>query len=363
MAKRDYYEVLGVERSATADQLKKAYRKLALELHPDRNPDNPQAEEGFKQASEAFAVLSDPQKRERYDAYGHAGLEAAGFSGVSDLGSIFDQFRDIFGGGDVFGFGDLFGGGRRGRRDGPQRGADLRAMIELTLAEAAFGTKKELALAHPAPCPKCEGSGAAPGSKRETCATCQGRGQVAHSRGAFVLSTTCPKCHGEGSTVQQPCPDCRGHGEVNVERRVKVTVPAGIDDGQTLRVAGQGQPGRRAGPAGHLYVTVQVAPHAELTRDGNDLVYELTLTFPEAALGAEVQVPKLDGGHATVKVPAGIQPGESVVLEGQGVPRIDSRGRGNLVAVVHVDVPKKLDGKTKKLIQELAKELGPSRAK
>jgi molecular chaperone DnaJ len=312
-------------------------------------------------------VLSDEQKRGIYDRYGHAGLEqlaggggvGGGFGGMggADFSSVFSQFRDIFGA-DLFG--DFFGGGggRRGRRDAPQRGADLRAAIEVSLEVAAFGGKEELELAHRSPCAACDGSGAAPGTRPETCPTCGGRGQVAHQRGAFVLATPCPHCQGEGTVVRERCKDCGGRGEVDVERKVKVSVPAGIEDGQTLRLAEQGQPGRRGGPAGHLYVTVHVADHPSYRRDGVDLIYDLHLTFPQVALGARVKVPKLDGGEAEVTVPPGTQPGDSLVIPGEGAYRVGSRARGDLVAIVHVDVPKKLSGKAKKLLAELADELG-----
>ena len=353
MAKRDYYEVLGVDRSAAQEQIKKAYRALALKLHPDRNPDDPQAEEQFKEASEAFAVLSDADKRARYDRFGHDGMAGAGFQGVGDIGDIFSQFRDIFVA-DVFG--DFFGGGggRGGaRRDGPQRGSDIRAAVSISLAEAAFGGKQEIELTHPSPCEKCDGSGAAAGTSRTTCPTCQGRGQVAHARGAFVISSGCPQCRGEGSIIKDPCGTCRGSGETRVTRKVKVTLPAGIDEGQTLRVTGQGQPGRRGGPAGHLYVTVQVEPHPQFSRDGYDLVHELHVRFPQAALGAEREVPTLEGGKTKLKIPAGIQSGETVVLRGQGIAELQGRGRGNYVVVVHVDVPKKLSKEAKKLLGDL----------
>lgn len=357
MPKRDYYEVLELERSATPDLIKKAYRSAALKFHPDRNPGNAAAEESFKEASEAYQVLSDDQKRAAYDRFGHAGLENQGFGG-GNASDIFSQFRDIFGG-DIFG--DLFGGGgRRTKRDGAQRGADLRTVVSLTLKDAAVGLKTDVELEYPDACGECSGTGAASGSRREQCAPCGGRGQVAHSRGPFVLSTTCPQCQGEGTVVKDPCKKCRGGGEVAAHRTVKVTIPAGIDDGQTLRVSDQGQPGRRGGPSGHLYVTVQVEPHPHFQRDGADLVHELHVTFPQAALGAELRIPTLEGGEAKVKVPAGTQPGDTVVLSGAGIQRLQARGKGDLIVVVHVDVPKKLSSKAKKLLAELADELGKS---
>jgi len=360
MSKRDYYEVLELDRSASVEDVKKAYRKLALKLHPDRNPGDAHAEEQFKQCSEAYAVLSDPEKRRRYDQFGHAGMEGGAGPGFADAGDIFSHFNDLFS--------DFFGGGGGGcggqaqrgrRRDGPQPGADLRTVLSLTLNEAVFGVKKEVELSHPTPCEPCHGTGAKDG-QLSTCATCGGRGQVSHARGPFMLSTTCPACQGRGMMPKDVCPGCRGRGEVETHRKVKVTVPAGIDHGQTLRVANQGQAGRRGGPAGQLYVTIDVADHAEFERQGQDLVHELKVPFPVAALGGTVKIPTLEGELASAQIPAGTQPGQTIVVEGFGVPRLDGRGRGrgNLVAVVQIDVPKKLSSKAKGLLKDLRAELG-----
>lgn len=353
MAKRDYYEVLGVDRSVGTADLKKAYRKLALQYHPDRNPDDPSAEARFKEVSEAYSVLSDDEKRAVYDRYGHAGLEGAsaqpGFTSVED---IFSHFGDIFG--DLFGMGmgSPFGGGRR-RRDMPVRGADLKVGVRLTLEEAAFGCQKEVEVSYPAPCAACQGTGAE-GGKLKVCSTCQGNGQVAYNRGAFMLSSTCPTCHGRGSIPDAACTRCKGSGEEHVERTVKVSIPGGIDEGQTLRLTNQGQPGLRGGPPGHLFVVVEMAPHEHFRREGFDLYYDLKLSFPQAALGGEVSVPKLAGDEpARVKVPAGVQPGDQLVVRSEGVPRLDGRGRGDLVAVVQVDVPQKLSTKARQLLLEL----------
>lgn len=356
MQKRDYYEVLGVERTSSTDDVKKAYKKLALKYHPDRNPNDSQAEEEFKLCSEAYAVLSDGEKRRRYDQFGHAGMEGAGGgAGFSDIGDIFSQFNDLFG--------DFFGGGmggqgqaRRQRSSGPQAGADLRTVISLTLSEAVFGAKKDVELAHPSPCETCQGTGAKDG-QLSACGTCKGKGQVAHARGPFLLSTTCPTCHGRGMMPKDVCGSCRGAGEAQVERRVKVTIPAGIDHGQTLRVTNQGQAGRRGGPSGHLYVTVDVAEDERFERQGNDLFHELAVPFPVAALGGEVKIPTLDGESTKAKIPAGTQPGQTVVVEGFGVPRLDGRGRGKLVAVVQIAVPEKLSSKAKALLKDLREEL------
>ncbi len=350
MAKRDYYEVLSVTRTAAVAEIKKSYKKLALELHPDRNPGDTTAEERFKEASEAYQVLSDEKKRAIYDQYGHEGLRGAGQSGgFHDVQDIFSQFQDIFS--------DFFGGGfNRARRDGPQRGADLRTVVTLSLREAAFGVKKEVELSHPDHCGACQGTGAKNG-QRVTCQRCGGHGQVAHQRGMFIMQSTCPNCQGTGATITDPCTDCKGRGEITVERTVKVTIPAGIDQGQTLRVPEQGVSGLRGGPRGHLYVSVEVEAHEQFQRDGYDLVYPVTLTFPEAALGTEQTINGLDDTPITLSVPAGIQPGETVVVRESGVPHLNGKGRGDLIAVVQVEVPKKLSSKAKKLLKELSESL------
>jgi molecular chaperone DnaJ len=352
-AKRDYYEVLGIERSASEQDIKRAYRKLALELHPDRNPGDPTAEERFKEASEAYSVLCDDDKRATYDRYGHAGLQGAG-AGFNDIQDIFSQFGDIFS--------DFFGGGpfRGARRGGPQRGADLRTAVRLGLKDAAFGTKQEVPLHYPGPCESCEGSGAE-GGRRSVCPRCKGAGQVAHQRGPFLLQTTCPGCHGAGSIVDSPCKSCRGSGQVDVTRSVKVTFPAGIDEGQTLRVPGQGLAGTKGGPNGHLYVEVQIEPDPRFERDGSDLVHALELSYPQAALGAEVEVPGLDEDVIKVNVPAGVQPGETVVVRGKGIPHLNQNGRGDLIVLVQLGVPKNLSRKARKLLEQLQDELESER--
>jgi len=353
MQKRDYYEVLGLERTAQLEDVKKAYKKLALKYHPDRNPGDATAEEQFKVCSEAYGVLSDPEKRRRYDQFGHAGMEGAG-AGFNDVGDIFSHFNDIFS--DFFGGGGMGGGQQRRRRDGPQPGADIRTVLRLELTEAVFGAKKEVELAHPSPCELCQGSGAKDG-QLSPCTTCGGKGQVSHARGPFLLSSTCPSCQGRGMMPKDSCPSCRGSGEVQIQRKVKVTIPAGIDHGQTLRVPGQGQAGRRGGQSGHLYVTVDVSEDERFERQGHDLYHELRVPFPVAALGGEITIPTLDGERAKASIPQGTQPGQTVVVEGFGVPRLDGRGRGNLIAVVQIDVPSKLSSKAKSLLKELRGEL------
>ena len=343
---KDYYEILGVDRDADTQTIKRAYRKIALKHHPDRNSD-PGSEDKFKEASEAFQVLSDPEKRSTYDRFGEAGLRG-GDVGFSNVGDIFSHFQDIFG--DFFGMGGGFG--RRGPT-GPMRGADVRAGIRLSLKEAAFGIERDLPIAHPSPCKPCQGTGAKNGDV-VPCQTCKGQGQVAHARGAFIMSTTCPTCRGAGHSIETPCDECNGSGEVRDERTVRLTIPAGIDAGQTLRLAGQGQPGARGGPPGHLFVTVDIEPDPHFQRDGYDLLHELHVSFPQAALGAKVDVPTLEEPE-TLKVPAGTQPGETLIVRGAGIPRLDGRGRGNLVCIVQVDVPKDLSAKARELLEELAK--------
>jgi molecular chaperone DnaJ len=349
MSKPDYYEVLEVSREVSVTELKKAYRQKALEHHPDRNPDNPAAEDRFKACAEAYSVLSDPQKRDVYDRFGHAGLGGAGAAGFGDIGDVFSQFQDIFG--------DLFGGFGRQRRNpnGPARGADIRTDVSLSLREAAFGASRRIDLSHPSPCEACSGTGAKDG-ELERCATCGGRGQVARAQGAFVMTTACPTCQGRGAQAKEACDECEGDGQVDIERVVKLTVPGGVDTGQSLRLSGRGQEGVRGGPAGDLYVTVHVEPDEDFQREGFDLVCRLPVTYPQAALGAKVEVPALEEDEdatQTVKVPSGTQPGETLIVRGGGIPRLNGRGRGDLVCVVEVEVPKRLSREQKRLLKDL----------
>ncbi len=311
--KRDYYEVLGVARDAAETELKKAYKKLAVQLHPDKNPDDPTAEERFKEASEAFEVLKDPQKRQIYDRFGHAGLQSGGYNpGFRSVDDIFGSFGDIFG--ELFGIGGAGFGGAARRRDGPMRGADLRIGTRLTLKEAAFGAQKEVKLQFPAPCEACKGSGAE-GGAFDVCVTCKGQGQVGVQRGAFFVSTTCPTCRGQGRSAKTACTKCRGSGDVEVDRTVKVNIPAGIDEGQSLRLVNQGQPGRMGGPTGNLFVTVQIEPDDRFQRDGNDLVHELHVPFTQCCLGGKVKVPTIDDAEAELEIEAGTQAGTVLTLD------------------------------------------------
>ncbi len=344
----DYYELLGVSHSATTEEIKKAYRQLALKYHPDRNPGDREAEERFKEISNAYQVLSDSEKRHLYDRFGPEGPSRAGFSGFTNVQDIFSSFGDLFG--DIFGFGG-FGRTRRAR------GADLEVDLVLTFLEAAEGCHKEVVVTRRVPCRTCKGSGAAPGTSHSRCPTCRGKGQVVHSQGFFMISTTCPDCHGEGTINTSPCSDCNGSGLRQSEDRLQVTVPAGVEDGQTLRLVGKGELSPDGGSAGNLYVHLHVEADERLHREGADLFVDVYLSFPLAALGGKVMVPLLKG-EKEITVEPGIQPGDVMVLRGSGVPRLDGYGRGDLVIRFQVQVPQKLTPRAQELLHELAGELG-----
>ncbi len=357
--KRDYYEVLGVERTASADEVRKAYKREALKHHPDRNPGDATAEAKFKAVNEAYQVLSDDEKRQIYDQFGHAGLEG-GMGGGGDASDVFahmqDLFAEMFSGG--FGFGG--GGGRRQAR----RGGDLRVQARLTLREAAFGLKREIMVNAPTRCEDCQGSGAKPGTKPESCSHCRGSGHVSNARGFVMFTTPCPRCHGQGSVIKEHCKSCKGHGAIEKARKVVVGFPPGIDSGQKLRIPGQGMPGPNGAPAGDLYVEIDVEEDGRFERDGADLVTRVHVSFTDAALGAEIHIPSLgesvdDPVDTTVscRIPAGTQSGSVFQIKGQGIPRLDGRGRGSLVAVVQVDVPTQLSERAKTLLAELETEL------
>jgi len=347
VSKRDYYEVLGVGRDATDAQIKSAYRKLALKHHPDRNPGDHAAEESFKEAAEAYSVLCDAQKRQRYDAYGHAGLGgAAGFDPT-----IFSDFGDILG--DLFGFGDAFGR----RRGGPRRGADLRYNLELSFEEAVFGTETHIQIPRAEACATCHGNGAAPGTTPTTCTSCAGRGQVTFQQGFFSVARTCGRCHGTGRMVTSPCKDCGGEGHVTVERKLQIKIPGGVDTGSQLRISGEGESGAAGGPPGDLYVVVRVEEHAFFQREGSALLCEVPIGFAQATLGSSVEVPTVDGGKTKVNIPEGTQSGTTFRVRGQGVPHLGGRGRGDLHVTVRVVVPTKLTAEQRKLIDQIGKSL------
>jgi molecular chaperone DnaJ len=356
VSKRDYYEILEVSRTANDTEIKSSYRRLAMKFHPDRNPGDDLAEEKFKEAAEAYAILADPQKRSLYDRFGHAGVGSAAGGGAGFDPSVFAEFgdfADILG--NMFGFGDLFGGGGR-RRGGPQRGADLRYDLEISFEESARGAETSIQIPRHESCETCRGSGAAPGTSASTCSLCRGQGQVRSQQGFFTVARTCPQCRGAGKVISKPCETCRGAGRVAKERKLTVKIPAGISTGQQLRLQGEGESGAAGGPAGHLYVVVHVHEHEFFRRDGNNLFCEIPVNFTTVALGGEVQVPTLDGTE-TVKLAEGTQTGTTLRLKGKGMPDVNGRGRGDLFATVQVQTPKKLTRDQRRLIEELSKAL------
>ena len=357
MSKRDFYEILGVERAASEQEIKSAYRKLALKYHPDRNPGDHQAEERFKEAAEAYAVLADAQKRSLYDRFGHAGVSGvAGAGGAGFDPTVFTGFEDILGGlGDIFGFGDLFGGGRR--RGGPQRGADLRYDLEISFAEAARGTETSIQIPRAEQCETCGGTGAAKGTGPTTCPMCHGRGQLRYQQGFFTVARTCGQCRGTGQVIAKPCETCRGAGQVTRERKLTVKIPAGIATGQRLRLYGEGEHGSAGGPPGDLYVVVDVQPHEFFERDGNDLHCIVPVNFTTLALGGDISVPALLEGEESVTVPSGTQTGTTFRVRGKGMPDVSGRGRGDLLVTVHGSVPKKLTREQRAAMEQLAKLL------
>jgi molecular chaperone DnaJ len=363
--KRDYYEVLGVSRDATPDDLKKAYRKLAVKYHPDKNPGDKAAEEKFKEVSEAYDVLNDADKRAAYDRYGHAAF-AGGMGGPAGGGgggfhNPFDIFNEVFGGGG--GAGGIFetffggGGGRARRSDGPQRGADLRYGLEITLEEAAHGAQREIDYERQVGCKTCRGSGSTSGSGKKSCRTCGGVGQVIMSRGIFQVQQACPDCQGSGEIVSDPCRDCRGTGMSKESARVRINIPAGIEDGSRLRSSGNGNAGTKNGPAGDLYVVIQVKQHEIFEREGDDLHCQMPLSFTSAALGGEIIVPTM-GAKATVKVPAGTQNGTTFRLRGKGMKTLGSDHHGDLYVHVQIAVPTKLSAEQRAKLEDYAKSLG-----
>jgi molecular chaperone DnaJ len=351
VSKRDYYAILEVSKTCSDSELKSAYRKLALRYHPDRNPGDAVAEERFKEAAEAYAVLADPEKRARYDRFGHAGVGGAAGAGAGFDPSVFTEFGDL---GDIlgsmFGFGDVFGGRRR---SGPQRGADLRYDLEVSFDEAARGTDTTIQIPRQEQCTTCKGTGAAPGSAPTTCPQCRGQGQVRYQQGFLTVTRPCSQCRGTGSVIANPCKTCRGAGRTTEERKLTVKIPAGIDNGQQLRLQGEGESGTKGGPAGNLYVVVHVQEHAFFRRDGVNLFCEIPVNFTTLALGGEIMVPTLDGEQATI-VPEGTQTGTTLRLRGKGLPDVGGRGRGDLFATVQCQTPKKLNKEQRKLLQQLA---------
>ena len=368
MPKKDLYEILGVDRNASQEEIKKAYRRLAKKYHPDLNPGDKEAEQKFKEINEAYEILSDPQKRAQYDQFGHAafeqgGSQQGGFGGFGEGGFDFD-----FGGfGDIFGdiFSDFFGTGRRKAEKGPKKGADIRYDLTLTFEEAAFGTEKEIEVERFEVCDVCHGTGVKPGSRPETCPVCHGTGEIRQTQntpfGRIVNIRTCPRCHGEGKIITDPCQKCGGTGRIRKRRKIKVTIPAGIDEGQMLTLRGEGEPGLRGGPNGDLYIVIHVKPHEIFKREGYDVYVKIPISFADAALGGEIKIPTLDG-MVSFTIPEGTQTGTKFKLRGKGIPHIGGRGRGDQIVEVYVEVPKRLSEKQKELLREFKRLEGENTA-
>jgi molecular chaperone DnaJ len=365
MAKRDYYEVLGIEKGTPADEIKKAYRKMAVKYHPDKNPGDKAAEEKFKELGEAYEILSDPQKRAAYDEYGHNAFDprtragAGRSSGGGGFHDPFEIFREVFGGGGGGGgggssiFGDLFGESRPADPTAAARGSDLRYDLQITLEEAVLGAEKELTITRPETCDVCHGRGAEAGSTLKTCNHCHGRGQVVTSRGIFSIAQTCPRCEGAGRIIEKPCRTCRGTGRRERTSTIKIRIPSGVDTGMRLRSVGNGEGGLRGGPAGDLYVFLHVKEHEVFTRDGENLVCEVPVSFAQAALGAEIEVPTMTG-RASIRIPAGTQPGTMFRLKGRGVKEIQGSSHGDLLVRVAVEVPSHLNAAQRAKLEEFS---------
>ncbi|RPI03389.1 MAG: molecular chaperone DnaJ [Calditrichaeota bacterium] len=351
MSNDEYYSILGVKRDADQNEIKKAYRKLAMDYHPDRNPGDKEAEEQFKKIGEAYAVLSDSQKRAQYDRFGKSGSAGrSNWGGFENFGDPFDIFREVFGGG----FADIFGmGGSGGRRSAKRRGADLQLKLELSIEEIATGVEKKLKIKKQIACDTCSGAGASPGTSMVTCPACHGQGQVAYRQGFFTMSQTCQRCSGEGQIIDRPCPTCHGEGRIRGESTIEVKIPAGVAEGQYLTVRNQGNMGPRGGPEGDIIIFIEEKKHNEFERHGDDIVYHLYLAFPQVVLGTEVEVPTLQG-KAALSIPQGTQSGKILRMKGKGIPRINSNKIGDQLIKVHVWTPTKLGSKEKELLKELS---------
>ncbi|MCX7974823.1 MAG: molecular chaperone DnaJ [Candidatus Aminicenantes bacterium] len=357
MTKKDYYEILGISRNATQEEIKKAYRRMALKYHPDRNPGNKEAEEKFKEAAEAYSVLADPQKRAIYDRYGHEGLRGEGFTGFTGFeSSLFEEFADILG--SFFGFSDFFTSQERKGRPSPQRGRDLVMEVEISLEEAANGVEKEIKLNRPEICPFCHGQGHEPGTKPSLCPICHGRGQIRSQHGFVIITRTCSHCGGEGEIITTPCRECQGTGRIKHKKTLKVRIPAGIEDGARLRIEGEGEPGEKGGYAGDLYIVISIKPHEFFLREGNNLICEIPISVTQAALGASIEIPTIDGGSEILRIPAGTQSGHVFKIKGKGIKDIRGRGRGDLLIKVFVKTPRDLTKEQKELLRELARQWG-----
>jgi molecular chaperone DnaJ len=345
--KRDYYEILDISRDASEEEVKKSYRRLAMQHHPDRHPGDKEAEERFKEASEAYEVLRDPEKRKIYDHYGHAGLEGTGFQGFRNFDDIFSSFGDIFE--DFFSFGSGFHSRRR-----PRKGADIQYELKLGFLEAAFGVEKEIEVPKMEPCQRCTGSGLEPGFQKEACPTCGGRGQIVRSQGFIRLATTCPKCGGTGEIITHPCKDCKGSGQARVIKEINLSIPPGVKTGMNLRLSGEGERSPGGGPPGDLYVQIYVEPHEFFEREGDDVICRVPVSFVDAALGTNVEVPTLQGTEK-IHIPEGTQPGDVLRLEGKGIPGMGGARQGDQIVVVEVRIPKNLTGEQENLLKEFAR--------
>lgn len=356
--KVDYYEILGVERTADGETIKKAYRKLAMQYHPDRNPGNKEAEDKFKEAAEAYDVLSNDEKRARYNQFGHQAFsQGTGGGGFHDMGDIFSQFGDIFG--DIFGQGGGFGGRQNSERskNSPRRGADLRYIFQMNLKDVLKESEKEISFDTEDQCGECHGSGSAKGSSPVTCKTCRGSGQVVRQQGFFTMATTCPTCSGQGETIDNPCKSCHGQGRTKAKRKIKITIPAGVDNGTRLRVSGEGEGGYRGGPAGDLFVEMRVNEHEVFEREGDHLFAQLDVSYLQFLLGGEETVEGLDG-DVTVEIPRGCAPGERIKISGRGIPSLKGSRRGDLYYTVNVEFPKKITEIEEKNLREIASDRG-----
>ena len=357
--KRDYYEVLGISKGASEDEIKKAYKKMARKYHPDLNPGDKEAEEKFKEVNEAYEVLSDADKKARYDQYGHAGVDpnfgagGAGFDGNFDFGDLGDIFGSFFGGG--------FGGGRRTNPNAPQRGESIRMSLAISFEEAAFGCEKEVTVDRMEQCGTCHGTGCTPGTTPEVCPDCHGSGQVQVRRqtpmGVFATSSPCPKCGGKGKIIHQPCKDCHGTGAVRKRKTIQASIPAGIDNGQTISIRGQGHAGKNGGPAGDLLITITIRPHELFRREGTSVLCEAPITFAQAVLGAELEIPTIDG-KVKYDLPEGTQSGTTFRLKGKGIPSINGRGRGDQYVTVYIETPRNLNKEQKEALKKFAETMG-----
>jgi molecular chaperone DnaJ len=349
--KNDYYKILGVDRNASAEEIKRNYRKLAMKFHPDKNPGKKSAEEKFKEAAEAYEVLSDPEKKDIYNRYGHEGLKGTGFQGFSGFEDVFSSFGDIFE--DIFGFSS----GRTRARSAARQGADLRYDLQISFMDAAFGTSTEIELEKYEKCRKCGGTGATPGTEPEICPTCQGRGQVTQNSGFFSISTTCPQCRGAGRIIKNPCRDCQGTGKAKIRKSVQISIPPGVETGSRLRLRGEGEEGEFGGPRGDLYIFIHVETHNFFEREGNDILCRVPISMTQAALGSTIKVPTLNGDEK-IKVPKGTQHGKIFRLKGKGIPHLKGFRRGDQIVQTLVEVPTNLNKQEEKVLKEFAKLRG-----